>query len=225
MERLPARLRLTLALTLGALVAWSGLILQFDVSRELLARQGIDSLGTLWRMLGYFTILTNLLTACYYSLRLLAPASTLGRWLARPTVGTALAMYLALVMIIVHLILRHLVTLEGWALLADDVLHYVTPLLFIVFWVICVPKRTLRWSDAWPWLIYPVAYLAYALIRGALSGFYPYPFIDVSKLGYGAVAVNGVGIAVAFTLAAFLVVAIDRHWPRAARGQTRTEWD
>ena len=40
-------------LFIGALVAWSGLALQFSVSLNLLAAQGMDAWQTLSRMLAY----------------------------------------------------------------------------------------------------------------------------------------------------------------------------
>ncbi|MFZ5976285.1 MULTISPECIES: Pr6Pr family membrane protein [unclassified Hydrotalea] len=33
------------------------------------------------------------------------------------------------------------------------------------------------------WLIYPLLYLVYILIRGSFSGFYPYPFVNVLQIG------------------------------------------
>ena len=45
----------------------------------------------------------------------------------------------------------------------------------------------LRWKDAVAWLAYPGVYLVYILARGAVSGLYPYPFVDVNVLGYAGV--------------------------------------
>lgn len=208
---------LRIMLCVGALIAWAGLGLQFRVSHALLAAQGLDVWQTLSRMLAYFTILTNLLVAIYYTARLVAPTTRIARWFAQPAVSSAIAMYVVLVSVIVYLILRHIVTLTGDALLADNILHYVTPALFVIFWIGWVPKRQLRWRYALWWSLYPLGYFVYALLRGAASGFYPYPFIDVAKLGYGAVAINAVGIAAAFVLSGLIVVAIDRRWPVRGR--------
>ena len=200
-------------LFIGALVAWSGLALQFSVSLNLLAAQGMDAWQTLSRMLAYFTILTNLVVAAYYSIRLVSPDRAAGRWLAQPSVGSALAMYVTLVCVIVHVILRHLQVLAGNALLADTILHYVTPILFVIFWIGCVPKRSLQWRHALWWALYPLAYFVYAMLRGAGSDFYPYPFIDVAKLGLQAVAINATLISVAFFVAGLALIAVDRAWP------------
>jgi len=208
---------LRVALFVGAIVAWSGLALQTVVSVGLLGAQGLGVVATLSRMLAYFTILTNLLVAAYYTVRLVAPRSRAAGWLAQPAVGSAIAMYVTLVCVIVHLILRHLVQLTGNALLADTILHYVTPILFVIFWIGWVPKRTLQWRHALWWSLYPLGYFVYAMVRGWISGFYPYPFIDVAKLGYAAVAVNAALISVAFIVAGLLLIALDRHWPSQTR--------
>jgi len=81
---------LKITLFIGAFVAWSGLALQFSVSLNLLAPQGMDAWQTLSRMLAYFTILTNLVVAAYYSIRLMSPDSAAGRWLAQSSLTARL---------------------------------------------------------------------------------------------------------------------------------------
>ena len=74
---------------------------------------------------------------------------------------------------------------------------------------------TLRLRHIGLWVLYPVLYFAYILLRGHLLGAYPYPFIDVEKLGYAQVFVNACGILAGFVLVALVVVGLDR-W----RGRT-----
>ena len=158
----------------GALVAWSGLALQFSVSLNLLTPQRMNVWQTLSRMLAYFTILTNLVVAAYYSIRLVSPDSATGRWLAQPSVGSGIAMYVTLVCVIVHLILRHLQVLTGNALLADTILHYVTPILFVIFWIGWVPKRSLQWRHALWRALYPLAFFVAGLALIALGRAWPF---------------------------------------------------
>ncbi|HWD69772.1 MAG TPA: Pr6Pr family membrane protein, partial [Solirubrobacteraceae bacterium] len=42
---------------------------------------------------------------------------------------------------------------------------------------------------------FPICWLAFTLIRGALAHWYPYPFIDVTHLGYFKAAVDCVWVA------------------------------
>jgi hypothetical protein len=55
-----------------------------------------------------------------------------------------------------------------------------------------------------------MAYGAYSLIQGALTEFYPYPFLDVSKLGYERVLINMTGLFVVFAGLGLLLIAIGR---------------
>jgi hypothetical protein len=60
------------------------------------------------------------------------------------------------------------------------------------------------------WLTYPLAYLAFVLVRGAIGYGYPYPFLDAGSLGYGAVAVVALALLVVFSLLGLLVIAVGR---------------
>jgi hypothetical protein len=66
----------------------------------------------------------------------------------------------------------------------------VIPVYFVLFWIFFVPKIGFSWKSISPWLIYPALYAVYILIRGAIIHHYPYPFIDVTKLGYPRVILN-----------------------------------
>ena len=81
-----------------------------------------------------------------------------------------------------NLVLRFLWDPQGWQLVADELLHTVIPLLFLLYWFLFVKRRNLYWKDAFLWLIYPFVYLLYVFFRGAITGLYPYPFIDVPAL-------------------------------------------
>jgi hypothetical protein len=89
----------------------------------------------------------------------------------------------------------------------DFVVHKLIPIVVVADWLIDPPHHRLRLRVALAWLSYPAAWLAYTLIRGAAVDWYPYPFVDVNKLGYGGVfwrcavlLVVFVGAAVAFGL-------------------------
>jgi hypothetical protein len=70
--------------------------------------------------------------------------------------------------------------------------------------------KTLRYAQIAYWAIYPGLYFVYALLRGALSGFYAYPFIDVAALGYLRVLENALGILVGFIVIAAILIALAR---------------
>lgn len=160
--------------------------------------------------LGYFTILTNVLVAAALLVPLVAPASAPGQFFARPGVATTLAVSITVVGLAYFFLLRKVWDPQGWQLVADVALHYVTPVLFIVYWWVAVPKSELRWTDLPKWTLYPVAYMMYVLVRGALTGLYPYHFIDVKALGYGQALVNALGVLIGFVVVAAILMAAAR---------------
>jgi hypothetical protein len=82
---------------------------------------------------------------------------------------------------------------------ANAVVHYIMPVVIVADWLIDPPRSRITPARAWRWLIFPLVYFGYTLIRGAIVGWYPYPFVDVTSKGYGEVVANGVGILVAMT--------------------------
>ncbi len=80
---------------------------------------------------------------------------------------------------------------------ANAVVHYVMPIVIVLDWLIDPPRARIVWHRTWRWLIFPVVYFSYTLIRGAIVGWYPYPFLNVSSKGYGRVLADGVGILIA----------------------------
>lgn len=182
-----------------ALTALAGLAIQYDAT---LAQTGSIT-ATLWVLLRFFTILTNGAVVLTFG------AVTIGRRVTPRWMGGVLLAIL-LVGIIYGLLLRGLLSLSGGALLADTLLHKVTPLLTPLWWMVFARKGLLGWRDPWVWAIFPAAYLPYALLRGAMDGVYAYPFINVTKLGIGQVALNALLIAVGFVAAGYLLVWVDR---------------
>jgi hypothetical protein len=83
-----------------------------------------------------------------------------------------------------------------------------------MYWFIFVKKGILQWSNIFLWLIYPVIYLIYALLRGAVAGFYSYPFIEASKLGYPKVLQNVVLLFISFIVLGVLFIWLDQMMGR-----------
>lgn len=78
----------------------------------------------------------------------------------------------------------------------NTVLHEIFPVAVMVDWLLDPPARRITAQQAVTWLIYPIAWTGYSLIRGGLTGRYPYPFLDPANGGYGTVTVYVVGIFV-----------------------------
>ena len=153
--------------------------------------------GIVVQFLSYFTILSNILVVlCYLGPRL-------GGFFARAGVRAAVAVYIFIVGAVYATVLAALWSPSGWQFVADAALHYAAPVLYVVYWLLFVDKASLRYGSVFVWIAFPLAYCAYALLRGWHSGLYPYPFLEADKLGYGQVAVN-----VAVLIAVFLVLSM-----------------
>jgi hypothetical protein len=158
----------------------------------------------------YFTILSNLLVAATLTSAALMPDSAIARFFARPVVATSTAVYITVTGLVYYFLLAALYDLEGWTKQFDHILHYVVPPAYVLFWLAFVRKGTLHVGSI-PWmLIAPLAYGVYTLARGPIVGWYPYPFVDVTELGYPHVFRNIVEFVIFFAFVSSIYVLIDR---------------
>jgi hypothetical protein len=193
-------------------IAWSGVLLQLVLSLRLALRSGQTAADGLVSYFGYFTVLTNLFVALALSAVLREAARPKGRLLAHPQVLACAAVSIALVGLAYHVLLRHIWDPQGAQWLADVLLHYVTPLGFVLWWVARAPWPDLRWWSPLAWSMFPVAYLAYALARGVWLSRYPYPFIDVTALGYAQVMWNAMALLAVFLVLGGGLVGLKSLW-------------
>jgi hypothetical protein len=204
-----------------ALAAWFALLLQFPLSIATSRANGMTVIGAVFAYFSFFTILTNLIVATGLTLSLFAPKSRWGMFFSSAVVASGTALYIAMVGAVYSLLLRHLWNPEGLQKIADVILHDVVPVLFVAYWILFVPKSGLRWKDTLSWSIYPLIYLAWILVRGAISGRYPYHFVDAGQLGYPRVLLNSAMLLTSFLVVGLAVVAIAK-WqrPKASRSAT-----
>ncbi len=97
--------------------------------------------------------------------------------------------------IVFHAVLAQTLNLRNWDAVGNELVHTVVPVMAVVGWLLIGPRRIVSARVAWLSLIFPVCWLSFTLIRGAIIHWYPYPFIDVTQLGYGRAAVNCVWVA------------------------------
>ena len=194
--------------TAAALVGWAALGLQLWLTVTLVLGQGRGWGMALVIYFGFFTILSNLLATLVLSAWRVGPSFPGHGWLTRPVTLTTAASAITIVGLVYFFILRHTWQPEGAQFVADAMLHYVMPVLMVLFWAWAVPPRAVPWASA-PWLLlYPLVYLVYVFARGELVSLYPYPFIDVLTIGYPAAMRNSVGLIVAYALVAGLYAGL-----------------
>ena len=158
----------------------------------------------------YFTILSNLCAALVLltgTLRI--PISGRAWDLTRLVAATN--------MVVVALVYQVLLSADDTGSLRpwiNFVLHYFMPVAVAVEWLLAPPRTPLSFRAGSLVLPFPLAYLAYSLIRGAATGWYPYPFIDpTGPGGYGGVSAYAAGIALLFLVVGWGFRAVG-NWRR-----------
>ena len=185
------------------LLAWFALVAQL----VLMLKTSVDAVSeTLVRFFSFFTILTNLLVALLFTGRLLHVSLSL-----QAGKLTAVTSYILVVGLVYQFLLRHLWQPTGLQWVVDELLHTIIPILVTVFWYIAEEKSGIKYKKIPAWLIYPLVYFVYILVRGLSTGEYPYPFIDGSKLGLGRAIVNGIFMLVFFVVVQVVLILIAKR--------------
>jgi hypothetical protein len=103
------------------------------------------------------------------------------------------------------------------------VLHYVIPIVLVIDWLIDLPQFRIRARSAMIWMMYPIIYLAYSLIRGPIANWYPYPFLDPRPQGYApvigvsfAIMLGTLGVVLLMSWTTRLRVSVERRQERDA---------
>jgi hypothetical protein len=78
----------------------------------------------------------------------------------------------------------------------NTIVHQVFPIAIIVDWLIDPPRHRIAFRQSLVWLVYPLVWTGYTLLRGAVVDWYPYPFLDPANGGYPSVAAYVVAILI-----------------------------
>jgi hypothetical protein len=158
----------------------------------------------IWLMAIFFTILTNLMVFITFARMFATGHMQSAFWLV------SLTLWILIVGIVYHVILTQFGTPVGLAWWADQALHTATPLATLLWWIAYAPKRPMPWRNSVLSLSWPLIYVIYALIRGAFTGIYPYPFIDLNALSYGQLFKNALVFFFGFWVGGLAIIAIAR---------------
>lgn len=91
----------------------------------------------------------------------------------------------------------------------NTVLHYITPIAVVLEWLVQPPRTKLGKRQLLLCQVFPLLYLVYVLTRGAIVGWYPYPFLNPANVGgYGGVTAYIIGIVVVFVVAGWLLFTL-----------------
>jgi hypothetical protein len=138
----------------------------------------------------FFTIQSNLLAAAVLLWGALAPASSWASATADRVRGAAV-LYMSITGVVYGVLLsgyqEELQTTVPWV---DTVVHRVMPLVMVIDWLVEPPHGSITPRSVLIWLMYPLLYVMYSLVRGPLVGWYPYPFLDPRAAGVAGVRLD-----------------------------------
>ncbi len=168
---------------IGALLGWFGLVLQLGLL--------VEPMGgwpqAIWRFLGYFTLLTNIWVALVFTHAAFRPASRTGLGGARMVFSATVS--IVLVGIVYAVALRGLWQPQGLDAVADNILHVAIPIVSFIFLLVSA-AGPISWKAALWSLVWPLAYFAYAMARGAFDGWYAYWFLNPSEQSLADLAIS-----------------------------------
>jgi hypothetical protein len=153
----------------------------------------------------FFTIQSNILAVCALFLLVAVPRER--RSPLFDGARSAAVLYIAITGVVFALLLsglqEDLQTTTSWV---DFVVHKLVPVAVVLDWIVDPPRNRLPWWTVLAWLAFPAAWLAYTLVRGAVVDWYPYPFVDVSELGYAGVLGRSAVLTLGFALGAAVLL-------------------
>lgn len=136
----------------------------------------------------YFTVESNIIICVAFFLAAWAFAG--GEREKYSEFRRAATVYILIVGLGFSLLLAGLENTEFTAVPWDNlVLHYIVPAAALLDLLLDRPKQKTAFSRSLVWLLFPVLYAVYSLIRGAITGWYPYPFLNPGNKGWGVVIV------------------------------------
>lgn len=176
---------------------------------------GAPLAGRVVRVLSFFTIQSNILSGVV-SAQLARNGDRDGPvWRA---VRLASLVGIIITGIIYATVLAAVHEPHGWKeTFSNAVFHYLVPFMMVVGWLLFGPRPRIEARTIALSLLYPIAWVAYTLIDGAVTSWYPYPFLDVVSHGYATVLGNGALVVVVLGLVTGLYRLGDRYLPVAPR--------
>jgi hypothetical protein len=199
--------RVRLPTVLGLVIGAAAIALQFYLSMTAYLGAGRWLPDALITFFSFYTILTNLTLVLIYLSELTTTA-----WLAifrHPVTRAMMVGVMLLVMGFYHLLLSGLWAPEGLLRIADVTLHYITPIVYVIWWTFVAPHGGLAWREIGIMIVPTLVYFGYILARGAIVSEYPYPILEANTLGYGTVFINAVVVAAVLAVLFALVIALD----------------
>lgn len=198
---------------------------------SLIATTGILDGNLNLNIFSMFTTLSNLLCVIYFILDIIYlihnyDKKTLVEWF--PLLKGIATMAITLTLIVAHFVLKMSFSFDSFTNMSFLGLHYIVPIMTILDWILFDKKGFIKVYSPIVWTIAPAAYMIVAYNSAILgSGIgvsadskYPYPFMDIDKLGVPTVILNTLIITIIYFAIGYIYYFIDRLMIRKRKKRT-----
>jgi hypothetical protein len=173
---------------IGFVMGWFAVIAQLVL---IIHNRQADIAETIIRFISFFTILTNILVALFFTSKVFGFSRNLFSIFHKNSTITAITTFILIVGLIYQFILRAIWEPQGLQQIVDELLHTIIPLNTLIYWILYPQKERISLKKTTIWLLYPAVYMALVLLRGKFSNYYPYPFFNIQEIGVEKVLLNG----------------------------------
>lgn len=168
-------------------LGWFSIVTQFVL---MIQNRQADIPETILRFFSFFTILTNILVALFFTVKSFNLAKRSFGLFYKSGIFTALTAFILIVGLVYQVVLRSIWEPTGLQLVVDELLHTIIPLCTFIYWFFYAEQGDSKIQSVIIWLCYPIIYTIFIFIRGYFSSFYPYPFLNISEIGFGNTLIN-----------------------------------
>jgi hypothetical protein len=150
----------------------------------------------------YFTILSNLFMSLFYIYLGIWPKSVKSHVVS--LIRGAILGYL-IISSLVYIFILHNPNATYWVII---LFHKINPTVFFVDWLLSKNEPKIKLGEIVYWFIFPFFYLAYVLLRGSISNWYPYNFLNVQANGLTSVVIYFLSITLFSIILSAVIVML-----------------
>jgi len=161
-----------------------------------------------WNYFGFFTVLTNFMVDLWLillAISIFISSDALNGFLTRPFLQGFITVMIFTVGFIYCFIMFWFDIVYSaslwWGNLANFWNHAIVPTIIVLLYFRTTDGKKLSMKNVALWMVYPLAYLIFSMIRGNKVGWYPYPFLEAGWEIYAELDINptlGIAICIAF---------------------------
>jgi len=169
--------------------------------------------GRLVRVFSFFTIQSNILSAIS-SAQLAVDPQRNGRVFRVVRLDALLG--ITVTGIVYSTVLARMHEPKGWEQVSTNtVFHYIVPIMMVLGWLLFGPRPRIDRSVVGWSLLWPVLWVAYTVVHGEATRWWPYPFVDAATHGYARVVLNALIVTAVLAGVAAVFGYLDRRMRRA----------